>query len=166
MNKELYIKTEKLLEEVRSASFLEGRIRKFLEDNENKFKKEESIKALKKIRAYFELKEKMYQECERRYEEVYKEFRSTCQHEVAIKYNNRPYYHCLICNSPLGHNSDIIPETSIISIDTTNDYKVGYIIKEIFEEIIYSDKDLVETINEVLEEMQYDRDIKVYRRSK
>ncbi len=167
MNKELYIKREKQLEELNRMYSLVNWLQKFLSENEKNFKMDESIESLKKIKMYFEQKEKEHQDFENKVTETYKELCSTCKHEIAIRYSNRPYsYICLICNCALKENSDMIPNDSLISIDTTKDYEVAYIIEKVFKEVVYSEKDLIETIDELVEELQYDRNIKVYRRSK
>ena len=91
MNKELYIKREKQLEELRKLSFLVHSLKDFLEKNEKNFKKEESIDALKKIKMYFEEKEREYNECEAIQKSLTKELVSTCKHEIAIM-SREPHY--------------------------------------------------------------------------
>lgn len=164
MNKELYIQKEKSLKELQELSFLVHSLQSFLIENEKKFKREKSIDALNKIKQYFELKEKEYHKSENKQKEILRKLYSTCTHETAIKRRNISNYQCLICGCSLGKARDDIPEDCLISIDTTKDYKAAYIIEGIFKEIVYSDKDLIETINDAVLEMQYDRDIKVYRR--
>lgn len=166
MNKELYIKNEKQKLTLKNINTLVYTLEKFLEESNNKFKKEESIEALKKVKKYLELKKQELKETENIQKNIYHELYTTCNHEVAIKYSNIPSYRCLICECALTRESIDIPKQSLISIDTTNDYKVAYIIEELFQKIIYSDKDLIETITEFLEEIQYERNIKIYRRSK
>lgn len=161
MNKELYIKKEITLQELMKSRALVNCLQTFLSQNEKNFKQEESIEALKRIRFFLTLKEEEYQKIQRRKETLEQKLLKTCQHEVAIKYSNVPHYYCLICNCIL---EGAPPEDALLSIDTTDDYKVGNIIDKIFEEIVHSDKDLIETINAVLEEMQYERNIKIYRR--
>lgn len=163
MNKELYIKREEQLKKLRELSFLVHTLEKFLEKNEKNFKKEESIEALKRIKEYFKLKEDEYCECDKEYWELYDQLRFTCKHEVAIRYFNSSYYQCLICGNNLDY-CDKLPEKALISIDTADDYKVADIIEDIFKEVVHSDKDLMETISEAIEEMQYEKNIKVYRR--
>lgn len=166
MNKELYIRKEESLKELQKLRVLVSCLQTFLEKNEKNFKREESIEALEKIRTYFEINEKEYHESESKYREVEMKLYSTCNHEVAVKRSNYFCYECLICNRILESNRDKVPENSLISIDTTKDYEVAGIIEEIFKEVVHSDKDLIEEISDAIEEMQYDRDIKVYWRSR
>ena len=51
-----------------------------------------------------------------------------------------------------------------ILVDISNDYQVEYIIEKEFQNIIHSNKDLMQTMLSLIENMQYERDIKVYRR--
>lgn len=164
MNKELYIKKENKLEELQKLSFLVHSLKEFLTENEQNFKKEESIEALKRIKKYFEIKDKEYHDCEEKHKLMTKELISTCKHEIAIMPSRMPYYQCLICKQILSQNINAIPKKSIISVDVTNDYEVEYILEKIFIEVVYSDKDLIKTINQTVEELQYDRNIKIYRR--
>jgi len=164
MNKELYIKWEKNSKKIQELSSLLNCLQTFLKENEKNFKKEESIEALKKIKTYLKTKEEEYQTSVTIQEK--KELYSTCNHEVAIKRNNMSYYQCLICKHNLTRDINDNLEHTHIFIDTTQDYQAIDIIEEIFEEIVHNDKDLIETINNELLEMQYDKDIKVYRRTK
>lgn len=162
MDKELYIKREEQLKKLWEVRSLVSVLEEFLIKNQENFKRKESIEALKKIRSYFELKQKEYLEIDKKEKEIYNKLYSTCKHEIAIKgWEGNPYYHCLIC----GHNYNE-PKKPLISIDVTNDRQVGYIIDKILKDVVHSDKDLMETISDAVEEMQYDRDIKVYRRSR
>ena len=162
MDKELYIKREEQLKKLWEVRSLVSVLEEFLIKNQENFKRKESIEALKRIKLYFELKQKELLEIDKKEKEISNELYSTCKHEIAIKgWEGNPYYQCLIC----GHNS-IEPINSLISIDVTNDFQVGYIIDKILKDVVHSDKDLMETISDAVEEMQYDRDIKVYRRSR
>ena len=162
MNKELYIKREeqsKKLSEVRGLVFV---LRKFLENNQENFKRKESIEALKRIREYYELKNSEYLEIDKKEKEIYEKLYSTCKNEVIVKGDGgNPYYQCLICK-----RNFIEPKNSLISIDVTNDRQAGYIIDKMLKDVVHSDKNLMETISDAVEEMQYDREIKVYRRSR
>jgi len=163
MNKNLYIKREKCLKDLEELEILLDTVYKFLKDNGKKFRKEQSIAALKKIEEYYEKKERDYKKCEGLERQIFLELYSTCKHEVALK-SDTPCYKCLICDRDVVFNSVVIPVNSLIFIDATNDYQAASIIKDFFKEIVYSDKDLIEAINELIEEMQYDKKIKVYRR--
>ena len=57
MNKELYIKRENKLNELNKLRIIVRELQKFLENNENNFKKEKSIEALKRRRKYYEVKQ-------------------------------------------------------------------------------------------------------------
>ena len=164
MNKELYIKREGLQKKERELYYLISNLQLFLKENEKKFTKEESIKSLIKIKDYLELKKQEHECCEDKEKELYKELHTTCRHEIAIKYSNRPAYECLICNCCIDKDRNIIEKIADICIDTTNDYQVAYLIEDLFKEIVYSDKDLNETIIPFLENLQYERNIKVKRR--
>lgn len=155
MNKKLYIKRDNQIKELKKLKIIVDSLESFLKENEKKFKRIESVEALKKIRLFFEKKQKEYLDCENKAKEMDKELYCACSHEVSIKHFNLQY-HCLIC--------DHVVSDSLISIDISNDYKVIHIIESIFNDVVYSDKDLIETISEKLEEIQYDRNIKVYRR--
>lgn len=165
MNKELYKKNYKELRELNKLYNIINTIENFLKENEKKFRFPSSLNALKKIRDYLELKQKEYEECNIRQKEIYKELYNTCKHEISIKYSHYPSYHCLICEQTVGVNKEIIPEVSLLSIDTTNDYEVACIIEEKFNEVVNCDLDLVEEMTNLIEDLQYDRDIKVYRRT-
>lgn len=98
------------------------------------------------------------------YEEAHKNFSLDCQHEIAITLGNvKDIYSCLICGKKLGHAPK---EKSIIAIDTMNSSNKTWEIKEKFEQIVYSEDDLIETMTDILEDMQYESKIKVYRRQK
>lgn len=162
MDKELYIKREEQLKKLWEVRSLVSVLEESLINNQENFKRKESIEALKRIKLYFELKQKELLEIDKKEKKIYNELYSTCKHEIAIKgWQGNPYYQCLICK----HNFNE-PKKSLISIDVTNDFQVGYIIDKIFKDVVQSDKDLMETIGDAVEEMQYDRDIKVYRRSR
>lgn len=162
MYKELYIKREEQLKKLRGVRSLVLVLEEFLRNNQENFKRKESIEALERIRLYFELKQKEYFEIEKEERKICNELYSNCKHEVTIKGDGgNPYYQCLICK-----RNSIESKNSLISIDVTNDRQVAYIMDKILKDVVHSDKDLMETISEALEEMQYDRDIKVYRRSR
>lgn len=162
MGKELYIKREEQLKKLREVRSLVLVLEEFLRNNQENFKRKESIEALKRIREYYELKQKEYLEIDKKEKEIYEELYSTCKHEVIVKGNGgNPYYQCLICK-----RNSVEPKNSLISIDVTNDRQVAYIMDKILKDVVHSDKDLMETISDAVEEMQYDRDIKVYRRSR
>jgi len=164
MNKELYLNREKYLEQLNKLRNIVDVLEVFLKENETFFKRKESINALKTIRTYFKNKENEYEEIKIKYNELDKELFTTCKHEVAIKSNIYPWYQCLICGRTLGVNHEIIPEISLLSIDITDDHNVAHIIENKFKEIVGSNLDLVEEMTYLVEELQYDTDIKVYRR--
>lgn len=164
MDKELYIKNEKQKKELTEINRIVYTLEKFLVKSENAFQKKESIEALKKIKEFLELKKEETEQHKKIQQETYKELYKTCKHEIAIKYSNIPDYRCLVCNCSLTGERTDTPKESLISVDTTDDYKVAYMIEELFQEIVYSDSDLIETINTFLEEIQYERNIKIYRR--
>ena len=164
MNKELYIKNEKAIEKERNLSCTVSILKEFLEDNEDNFKEVESIKSLQTIRNYLIKKVEELNEARKTSKEISKELYSTCNHEIAIQSRLCFGYACLVCNHLLTRERNDVPSKVLISIDTSNDYETEYIIKDTFEEIVHTDKDLIETISELVEDMKYDRNIKVYRR--
>lgn len=165
MNKELYKKNINLLEEYQTLRYTVNSLKKFLEEHEKNFERKKSIESLKKIRAYLELKQKDYQECSDNQKNTFKELRNTCSHEVAVKGYCISQYKCLICGYPFSL-SGRVPDESLISIDVSKDIEVQKMLDEIYKEVISSDQDLIEIISEKIEDWQYERNIKVYRRSK
>lgn len=159
MSKELYIKKEETLKELREVSGLVGILEHFLKENEKNFKREESIKALRRIREYLKEKQKIHDRLETQFKEQSVKLMRICKHDISIK--SRPFssYHCLMCEKNMGEKD--IPN---ISVDTTSDYQTEYIIEEQFQSTVYSENDLVQTMLSLIEDMQYERDIKVYRR--
>lgn len=166
MNKELYKENKKQLKELGDLRFIVNSLKKFLDEHELKFKNQESIEALKKIKLYLEVKQKEYENSQHKQEQLYKSLCNTCKHEIAIKYNSIPSHICLVCQCSFDKNGIPIHDIATICIDATKDYEAACIIGAIFEEVLNNDKDLIETINDAVEELQYDRNIKVYRRTK
>lgn len=166
MNKELYRSIIENSNELRKLKFVLDSLRLFLKKNENSFKNEESINSLRRIKVYLENVEKDYQRRDLELRRKRLLLYSTCEHEVAIKSIEGAGCRCLICNKSFSWCDNIFPNEVSISVDVTRDYQVANIIGEIFEHAVYSDGDLVETISDALEELQYDRNIKVYRRSR
>ena len=164
MDKELCIKNEEIKERERNLSCTVSVLKKFLKDNEENFKEVESIKTLQVIRNYLIKKEAELKVVEKNSEGISNELYSTCKHEIAIQSRLRFGYACLICKHLLTRERNDIPRKPLISIDTSDDYEVEYIIENAFKEIVHSDKDLMETITELVEDIEYDRNIKVYRR--
>lgn len=159
MNKDLYLKKEKLNNENQKLRSIFHYLKKFMKENEQIFKKKESIEALKSIKEYLIKIESEVIESDKECLKIHKELIGSCNHDVSIK---RCWdYQCLICKRYI--NKDI-PKESLISIDTNGDYITEDKILKIFEDVVHSDKDLVETLGEALEELQYDSKIKVYRR--
>lgn len=159
MNKELYIKERELFEKVSSIYSTIYRLREFLNKNEKKFRDEKSILALKEIKeALTELKEK-YDEANKKYKLLERELILSCKHELVIKdgYN----FVCPICERSFGNE---FPDDALLGIDVSKDYKTSDRINNTFKEVVYSDRDLIETFLDLLDEIQYDSDIKIYRR--
>ena len=159
MNKELYLKNKELNNKSDELFNLINSLKKFLDNNESKFKNKESIIALKTIKDYLITKEKELDIVQNNYKNSYVELINTCNHEIAIKNINQ--YYCLICNHSLGKN---IPKESIISIDAKSDYLIHYTIIKILDNLIINDKDIIEPLTEELIKIQDEKDIKVYRR--
>lgn len=135
MNKDLYIKQEKLIKYFWELSTLIQTLTDFFKENENKFKNDESIKAINRIKVYLESKNKEYYNCKTELKQTEQELHKSCKHEIAIKDDNT-FYQCLICNCYLRCQNDIHPKESIICIDVKNDYQATDKIKEILKNII------------------------------
>ena len=159
MNKSLYIKKQETNNKNFELRCVFDYLSDFIGKYEIIFKRKESIEALKSIKEYLIKIENEVIESGKECEMIHKELARSCNHEVAIK--GDWHYHCLVCKINLGEN---IPKESLISIDRNKDYMAEDKIYEILEDIVHSDKDLVETLNDLLEELQYDSKIKVYRR--
>lgn len=163
MNKELYIKKENAIKRERQIFCDISNLKEFLKDNEKNFKEVESIKALQAIRNYLIKKEKELKEAEQNSKYISKELASTCKHEITIKQNPFYGYCCLICNRHFTNDNNI-PNNTLISIDAVEDYHAFLDIQNSLKEIAHSDKDLIATMSELVEDMQYESNIKVYRR--
>lgn len=161
MNKELYREIKSKLKELQNITFVASTLESFLIENENKFKKEESIKALNKIREYLQEKQKIQSILESEYKELITRQTRTCNHEISIKKSTSPSFYCLICGKNMGENQNNIPN---LSVDVSKDYEVYYIIEKHFETLIYNNENIEESIIKLLENLQYERNIKVLRR--
>lgn len=159
MNKELYIKERELLEKVRSLYSTFNSLREFLNKNEKKFINKKSILALQEIKEYLIILKEQLNKEDKNYKSLQRELISSCKHELVIKdgYN----FVCPICESFFGN---IIPDDTLLAIDVSKDYKASSKINSTLKEVVYSDKDLIETFLELLEEIQYENDIRIYRR--
>lgn len=163
MNKELYIKKENAIKKERKIFCDISNLKEFLKENEENFKEAESIKALQSIKNYLIKKEEYLKGIEQQSKDISKELSSTCKHEIAIKQNPFSGYSCLICNKTLTRDNNM-PNNALICVDAVEDYHAFLAIQNAFKESVHSDKDLMETMGELVEDMQYDRNIKVYRR--
>ena len=161
MNKELYIKKQEIINNNRKLSSTVNSLNEFIINNEKIFKKVESIKSLKTIKDYLANIKKELDISDKEYRKISRELICSCEHEIAIKRTRFCSYECLVCDRVFG--SDISKEP-LISIDTNNDYETEIKILKTFKDIVNSDKNLLDTINEALEEFQYESKIKVYRR--
>jgi len=162
MDKETYKKNKEFRNKIELLEREINTIKNFLNKNESKFKKNDSIKALKNIKEYLIKKQAQLEKDQNNYKEDHEIFSLGCQHEIAITLGcAKDIYRCLICGKKLGHASK---EKSIIAIDTMNSSHKTWEIKEKFEQIVYSEDDLIETMTDILEDMQYESKIKVYRR--
>ena len=159
MNKELYLKKEETLNKLRKISSTVGKLERFLGENEKNFKREESIQVLKKLREYLQLKKELEKELESWYKQQNIELIKMCEHEVSIKNRRTQSYRCLICGCIMDEK-----QAQSILVDISNDYQVEYIIEKELQNIIHSNKDLMQKMLSLIENMQYERDIKVYRR--
>lgn len=161
MNKELYKEIKIKLRELQNISFKTSTLETFLRENEKNFSREESKNALNKIREYLLEMKQIQKSLETEYKELITIQSKTCNHEISIKKSTSHSYYCLICEKNLGENQNKI---SNLSIDVTKDYEVYYIIEKYFNELIKSDKDVFEEIIILLENLQYERNIKILRR--
>lgn len=166
MDKKLFIENINLSKETSKLGFIVRDLQKFLNENEKKFKEEKSIEAIDKIKLYLETKEQEYNDSNLKRKKLRHELSKNCNHEIAIKKGHVNLYECLVCNRTLTFNEKEMPSESLISIDATKDYEAVGIILNTFKDVVYSDKDLVETISNTVEELQYEKNIKVHRRQK
>jgi len=156
--KELYINYKKEEKELRKLQFLIEDLQKFINLYEKNFKRQESIIVLKKIKEYLTNNKEKLNTTKNKVKELEQKLITTCKHDIVIK--DYLSYICLICGEYVER------EQSKIAIDTTKEPHLTNRIIKILIETIQSDKDLIETMSKELEEMQYEREIKVYRRTK
>lgn len=161
MNKKLYKEIKIKLKELQNIVYKTSTLENFLQENEKNFTREESIKALNKIREYLLEQQKIQTTLEREFKELITRQTKTCNHEVSIKRNISPSFYCLICGKYMGDNQFDIPN---LSVDVSKDYEVYYIIEKHFEELIQNNENILESITKLLENLQYERNIKVLRR--
>lgn len=161
MNKELYIEIKYKLKKLQDLSFKIGMLEKFLKENENNFKREESINALNKIKEYYILKKKEIKILEQNYKELITIQTKTCNHEISIKKTISSSFYCLICGKYMGENQN---EIEGLSIDTTKDYEAYYIIEKHFEELLNGEEDILDSMVKLLETLQYEKNIRLLRR--
>lgn len=116
---------------------------KFLDEYSECFKKEESIKALNKIREYILNLDKEYKDLEKRKDEINNEIISKCSHDIVSlnKYCNKDKYYCCMC----GNDIDKLHINSfVIDVDDGLNYDVLY-------DLIYDIAKNNEDINDVFE---------------
>lgn len=135
----------------------------FLNNNEKKFKKEESILALRRIREFLENKKKEYEQMKKEYRRVQLELYSLCSHEVIVKDSLKNNV-CPICKNQFFMD---YPTTTkyIIDILSYRDHQINLIIDSIINEVIFSNEDFLEYLEEKLEELEIYDDVKVLRRT-
>lgn len=85
----------------------------------------------------------------------------TCSHDIIYKNDSNSSYECLICKGYIG---DKIPDGTAIAIDLFKNINLLHEINEVFRDIVYSDKDSISTFNDFIDSMQYENNIKVYRK--
>lgn len=161
MNKELYKEIKSKLKELQNITYKTSVLESFLKENEKNFTRKESINALNKIKEYLLEQRKIQSTLETEYKELITRQIKTCNHEVSIKRSTSPSFYCLICGKYMGDNQNNIPN---LSVDISKDYEVYYIIEKHFERLIQNDEDISESIIKLLENLQYERNIKVLRR--
>lgn len=139
------------------------KLNEFLRENQNKFKNKESIEALKRINAYFETTQKELTKLQKEIKIARLRPRTDCKHEIILKNANQ--LECLICGCDL-FREDVDCELKIdLGGDVYRQNEIYNKVLTIFDEIIKQEGDIVEEMIPLLEELQYESDIKIYRRS-
>lgn len=128
---------------------------------ESLFHDKKSLKAFKVINEYLKNKKDELRNITLLNRNDKKKFINSCNHEIGIKDECRDDYYCLICQLPLICAQD---KACKLLIDTSKDYRVSPIIEETFNKILYSDKDLVSTMEKELQNIQYEHEVKIIRR--
>ena len=138
----------------------------FLDKNEKLYTKEESIKALKKIRDYLNDLKIKYKSLYDELEKLNKKIEEECKHEVVLKDGNTI---CMICGKDL-YNDELKNTIYIIESDMCH-YPYDFIntefslLKEKIDEGIENDN-LLNCIHDEIKKIQYKNDNKVRRKTK
>lgn len=161
MNKELYLKTKELEKEYYNNYAIVESLKKFLKENKNKFREKESLMALKEISIFLERKEvenkKLYNELNK----VKEKFVLSCKHEVVLQNCYGKSYTCAICQTYVENPQYFI----ITALDLISNRSLVYKLKEMVDKSLENDINFQSFIEENMRELQYEENIKVYRRS-
>lgn len=152
-------KTKDQLEEIHYIFF---ELSKFLNNHEKKFKKKESVLALKKIKDFCENKRKESWQIEKEYRRVRVILSSMCSHEVIVK-DRLGNSICPICKDNFVRD---YPNTTkyVINILTYDDRKINSIIDSKINEAIEGNEEFIECLEEKLEDFDASN-VKVLRRN-
>ena len=153
---------KKMKDQLEGIHYIFFELSKFLNNHEKKFKKKESILALKRIRDFCENKRKETEQIEKEYRRVRVILCSMCSHEVIVK-DSLGNSICPICKDNFVRD---YPNTTkyVINILTYDDRKINSIIDSMINEVIESNEEFVEYLEEKLEDFD-DDNVKVLRRN-
>lgn len=129
--------------------------------NESLFHDKKSLEAFKIINEYLKNKKNELKILSLVNRDNKKEFINSCNHEIGIKDAARDDYYCLICQLTLICGQD---KACKLLIDISKESCLTTLIDETFEKVVYSDKDLVSTMEKELQNIQYEHEVKIIRR--
>lgn len=129
--------------------------------NESLFHDKKSLEAFKIINEYLNNKKNELKILSLVNKDNKKEFINSCNHEIGIKDASRDDYYCLICQLTLICGQD---KGCKLLIDISKESCLSTLIDETFENVVYSDKDLVSTMEKELQNIQYEHEVKIIRR--
>lgn len=161
MNEELRQKKKELNELYWKKSDSSMTIRNFLGNSETVFKKRDSIKALKQIRAYLL---KLDEECiflDEQRRKVALEFRESCNHEVIITNPQYDLDTCVICKQYVSKEkrNDVW-----FVVDLENSNIISNEFHDAIDSLLDNNSFTFTNVEDILEDMQNRSNIKVYRR--
>ena len=162
MERDLYIR-EKEEKKALDKKYIElSPIYSFISYYAKWFKSKESIEAIKRIKKYLDKEEKEYKKLEDNHHEAFFNFVDSCKHEIAV--TTSPTISdctCIICGYGIYGEKKKNP-LIIVNIDSNRELKEK--LKKKIEEAAYEGKDPIEEVCNYVEDLQFNSNIKVYRR--
>ena len=128
---------------------------------ESLFQDKKSLEAFETINEYLKNKKNELINISLLNRNYKKEFINSCNHEIGIKDAARDDYYCLICQLSLICGQD---KGCKLLIDISKDYNLSTLIDDTFNKVVYSDKDLISTMEKELQNIQYEHEVKIIRR--